>query len=102
MGGAKPTEEGLRAALRRAKDAPADDSAWNEAEAIAGELGKPEDVAAQYLRLLKNKPPRAQAAKLAQRAVRLHEEWLGAEPDALIGILELALAADPGLDWAFE
>src|SRR4051812_17232685 len=102
MVGVKPSEEALRAALRRTKDTPADDAAWNEAEGIAAELGKSEDVAAVYLRLLKGKPPRALVAKLAQRAVRLHEEWLGAEPDALIGILELALTAEPGLDWAFE
>src|SRR5256885_15620111 len=95
-GGAKPSdEERLRAALRRAKDSPADDAAWSDAEAIAVELQRAEEVAALYLRLLKAKAPRATAGKLAQRAVRLHEAWLGAEPEARIGILELALTSGP-------
>src|SRR5256885_5440316 len=102
-GGAKPSdEERLRAALRRAKDSPADDAAWSDAEAIAVELQRSEDVAALYLRLLKGKPPRAVAGKLAQRAVRLHEEWLRAEPQALLGLPGLALRAGPRPDWAFE
>src|SRR5207247_3763912 len=66
------------------------------------DLQRTEEVAAAYLELLGGKPSRALAGKLAQRALRLHEEWLGADPDALIEVLEQALAIDPGLDWAFE
>src|SRR6185436_14792231 len=95
-------DDRLKAALKKASDAQTDDALWNEAETIAAEVQRSEEVAAAYLKLLKAKPTRAAAGKLAQRALRLHEEWLGAEPDALIDILERVLAVDPGLDWAFE
>jgi tetratricopeptide (TPR) repeat protein len=102
-GGAKAGEDRrLEAALKKALESPADDAAWNEAESVAADLQRTEEVAAAYLRVLKGKPSRATAGKLAQRALRLHEEWLGAEPDALIEVLERALAVDPSLDWAFE
>src|SRR5688572_27263672 len=102
-GGARAGEDDrLKAALKKAQESPGDDALWNEAETIAAELQRSEEVAAAYLKLLKGKPARAAAGKLAQRALRLHEEWLGAEPDALIEILERVLAVDPGLDWAFE
>ena len=101
--GARASEDDrLRAALKKAQQGPGDDAAWNEAEALAADLQRTEEVAAAYLELLGGKPSRALAGKLAQRALRLHEEWLGADPDALIEVLEQALAIDPGLDWAFE
>ena len=102
-GGGKAGEDRrLEAALKKAQESPGDDALWNEAEALAADLQRTDDVAAAYAKVLKGKPARALAGKLAQRAVRLHEEWLGAEPDALVEILERALTVDPGLDWAFE
>src|SRR5262245_10960499 len=102
-GGGKAAEERrLEAALKKAQESPGDDALWNEAESLAAELQRSDDVASAYAKVLSVKPPRATAGKMAQRAVRLHEEWLGADPDALIEILQLALAVDPGLDWAFE
>src|SRR3954453_5951812 len=102
-GGGKAGEDRrLEAALKKAQESPGDDALWNEAETLAADLQRTEEVANAYAKVLKAKPTRATAAKLAQRAVRLHEEWLGADPDALIEVLERALAVDPGLDWAFE
>jgi tetratricopeptide (TPR) repeat protein len=100
---AKASEDDrLRAALRKAQESPTDDAAWGEAEAVASELQRTDEVIAAYVKQLGAKPSRALAGKLAQRALRLHEEWPGAEPDALVDVLEGALAIDPGLDWAFE
>jgi tetratricopeptide (TPR) repeat protein len=102
-GGGKAGEDRrLEAALKQAQESPGDDALWNEAEALAAELQRTDDVASAYAKVLKGKPSRSIAGKVAQRAIRLHEEWLGADPDALIEILERALALDPGLDWAFE
>src|SRR4051812_30577895 len=93
---------GLRTALKRAQENPADETAWNEAETLAAEAQRFDEVTAAYVKALRQKGARGVAAKLAQRALRVHEEWLGSDPDAMAEILELALAADPGLDWAFE
>jgi tetratricopeptide (TPR) repeat protein len=92
----------LRAALKKAQEAPGDEAAWNDAEAIAVDLQRSEEVAAAYLKVLKGKQPRATVARLGQRAMRLHEEWLGAEPEALVEVLELVLRADPTQEWAFQ
>src|SRR5688572_11283130 len=101
-GGAKASEEDrLRVALRKAQES-GDDAAWNQAETIAADLQRTDEVASAYLKVLKGKPSRAVAGKVGQRALRLHEEWPGAEPDAMVEVLELVLAVDPSLDWAFE
>src|SRR5262245_46029025 len=68
-GGAKPgteTQERLRSALRKAQAAPDDDQLWNEVEKLAAELGKPDEVEAQYRRVLKGKLSSEAASRVGQ------------------------------------
>src|SRR5438552_18960019 len=87
--GARASEDDrLRAALKKAQEGPGDDAAWNEAEALAADLQRTEEVAAAYLKVLTGKPSRAVAGKVAQRALRMTEERMGAAPAARIVMIE--------------
>src|SRR5947207_63737 len=110
-GGAKPSdEERLRAALRRAKDSPADDAAWSDAEAIAVELQRAEeaagvakdfvgdiDRAVGYLeQLFRAKPTDAQVAASLERLLERQGAWeaLGRVWQTRLGFLTGAEARD--------
>lgn len=89
----------LAVALREAQRAPDRAELWDKVEELASAAQKPEEAADGYRKALKlSKPPELVMA-LGQRAVRFHEEWFGAQDDALGTILERMLEADPAADW---
>jgi tetratricopeptide (TPR) repeat protein len=89
------------AALDRAAKASGDMSAWDELEAVAGDLQRPEEVSDLYLKVLRKADPEA-AGHLGPRALRFHEEWFGDDQGPLTDLLKIVLAHDPSLDWAFD
>ena len=98
----KATVEKLKAALAAAQAEPADAAAWDEAESLAGQLQKPDDVAAVYRKLVKPGLEPELVTSLGQRALRFFEEWYAGETDRAVELLRQVLAADVGADWALE
>jgi tetratricopeptide (TPR) repeat protein len=98
----KATAEKLKAALAAAQAEPANATAWDEAEAMAGQLQKPDDVAAVYRKLLKPGLEPEVVTSVGQRALRFFEEWYAGETDRAVELLRQVLAADVGADWALE
>jgi tetratricopeptide (TPR) repeat protein len=98
----KVTAEKLKAALAAAQAEPANAAAWEEAEALAGQQQKPDDVAALYRKVLKPGLDSDLVTALGQRALRFFEEWYAGETDRAVELLRQVLAADPDADWAIE
>jgi tetratricopeptide (TPR) repeat protein len=98
----KATAEKLKAALAVAQAEPANTAAWEEAETLAGQQQKPDDVAALYRKVLKPGLDSELVTTLGQRALRFFEEWYAGETDRAVELLRQVLAASPDADWAIE
>jgi lipopolysaccharide biosynthesis regulator YciM len=98
----KAAAEKLKTALAAAQAEPANPAAWEEAESLASQQQKPDDMAALYRKLLKPGLDRELATTLGQRALRFFEEWYAGETDRAVELLRQVLAADPEADWALE
>lgn len=98
----KAAAEKLKAALAAAQAEPGNAAAWDEAEALAGQQQKPDELAALYRKLLKPGLEPETVTTLGQRALRFFEEWYAGETDRAVELLQQVLAADPDADWALE
>ena len=98
----KATGDKLKAALAAAQAAPTNPTAWDEAEALASQQQKPDEMAALYRKVLKPGLDREWVGTLGQRALRFFEEWYAGETDRAVELLRQVLAADPDADWAIE
>jgi tetratricopeptide (TPR) repeat protein len=98
----KGLSEKLKAALKKAEKQPAEMRAWDDAEALAAESQKPDDVAAAYRRVLAPNLGSDLIGSLGQRALRFLEEWYAGETAVIVEFLESILRIDAGADWALE
>src|SRR4051812_8557894 len=76
-------------------------SLWDDAERIAAEEQRPDDVTALYTHVLSKPLPREVALALCERAAAFLAEW-SEDGSAVIGVLKRALEIDPGAEWAFR
>src|SRR5690349_2542038 len=74
---------------------------WDEAERVAAEEQRPDDVTAIYLHVLSKQLPREVALELCERAAAFLSEW-GEDSNAVIAVLVRALQIDAGAAWAFR
>lgn len=76
-------------------------SAWEEAEGLAADLDKPDEIVALYGETLAGKVEPEVAEMIGERAGRFCDEWFGDEPKLLEKILsrvlELAPSSEPAL-----
>src|SRR5262245_55743007 len=77
-------------------------SAWEEAEALAGELDKPDDIVALFNETLKGKVEPEVAEMIGERASAFCDEWFGDEPKVLEKILSRVLRLAPTSESALQ
>jgi tetratricopeptide (TPR) repeat protein len=77
-------------------------SAWEEAEALAGELDKPDDIVALYRETLKEKLEPEVAEMIGERAGSFCDEWFGDDPTVLEKILTRVLKLAPASESALQ
>jgi len=73
---------------------------WDQAEQLARELNRPDDVAAAYARTLARPVSAETVTFLGERGVAFQEEWFE-DTAGVVRILERVLEVDPQADWAF-
>ncbi len=96
----KDTKDLLLLALKEAQKAPHKEEIWEKIEEMAAAQQRPDEIA-EVLRALVKECEKAELIDaLGKRAVRFHEEWFGAQAEALVEILTRVLEVDPGSDWA--
>src|SRR3954447_24775761 len=102
MSARKENKSELAAALKEAGKAPAREELWDKLEDIVAAQQRPEEVGELYLKVIKeqNKPELLTA--LGRRAVKFHEEWFGAQAEALGTILTRVLEVDAAAEWALR
>jgi len=76
-------------------------SLWDDAERIAADEQRPDDVTALYEHVLAKPLPREVALALCERAAAFLAEW-SEDGAAVIAVLVRALAIDPSAEWAFR
>ena len=74
---------------------------WDDAERVAADEQRPDDVTATYAHVLAQELPRELALELCERAASFLSEW---EEDGavVVAVLLRALALDPLAPWAFR
>lgn len=77
-------------------------SAWEEAEALAAELDKPDDIVALYTETLAGSLEPEVAEMIGERAGSFCDEWFGDEPGVLENILTRVLALAPASESALQ
>src|SRR6185369_4936608 len=77
-------------------------SAWEEAEALAGDLDKPDDIVALYSETLKGKLEPEVAEMIGERAGSFCDEWFGDDPTVLEKILTRVLQLAPASESALQ
>jgi len=74
---------------------------WDDAERVAADEQKPDDVTAIYLHVLAKPLPADVALELCQRAAAFLSEW-SEDQSVVVGVLVRALEIDPNATWAFR
>ncbi len=77
-------------------------SAWEEAEALAGELDKPDDIVALYNETLGGTLDAKVAEMIGDRAGAFCDEWFGDDPKILEKILSRVLQISPASESALQ
>jgi len=77
-------------------------SAWEEVEALAAELDKPDDIVALFNETLKGKLEPEVAEMIGERASSFCDEWFGDEPKVLEKILSRVLKLAPTSESALQ
>lgn len=77
-------------------------SAWDEAEDLAAQLDKPDDIVALYNETLKGKLEPEVAEMIGERAGRFCDEWFGDDPKVLEKILSRVLQLAPSSESALQ
>src|SRR6266513_3726682 len=76
--------------------------AWEEAEGLAAELDKPDDIVALYREALVAKVEPEVAEMIGERAGRFCDEWFGDDPKVLEKILSRVLELAPSSESALQ
>ncbi len=92
----------LAVVLEAARATPEVEEAWETLDALAGDLQRPDEIAALYVEVLARDLPVAVASRIAERALRFHEEWYGERDPRIVEVLTRTLQIEPGAEWAFE
>ncbi|HTL36291.1 MAG TPA: tetratricopeptide repeat protein, partial [Kofleriaceae bacterium] len=77
-------------------------SAWEEAEELAAELDKPDDIIELFNETLKGKLEAQVAEMIGERAGRFCDEWFGDDPKILEKILSRVLQLAPSSESALQ
>ena len=77
-------------------------SAWEEAESLAAELDKPDDIVTLFNECLKGKVEPEVAEMIGERASSFCDEWFGDEPKVLEKILSRVLRLAPTSESALQ
>jgi tetratricopeptide (TPR) repeat protein len=96
-----PPPADLAEAVTAVTAAPERPELWDEAERLAADHQRPEDVAHAYGEAIHAEVPAALALELCERAVGFLSEWFE-DGAGVAAVLNRALAIDPGADWAFR
>jgi tetratricopeptide (TPR) repeat protein len=96
-----PPPTDLADAVAAASAAPDDQERWDEAERLAAEHQRPEDVAQAFGVAIHADLAPDVVLELCQRAVAFLGEWFE-DGAAVTAVLERAIAVDPKADWAFR
>lgn len=75
---------------------------WDQAEQVAIDDHKHEEMASLFAGALKHSIPPPVADEIGQRAVGWYEEWLGETAPGLAEVLERVIHLDPENPWAFQ
>ena len=102
MSSRKENKSELTAALKDVLKAPHKGELWEKVEDIAATQQRPDEVGELYRKVMREAPRPELVAAIGQRAVKFHEEWFGAQSDALVELLTEILAVDPGAEWALR
>jgi tetratricopeptide (TPR) repeat protein len=89
-------------ATESVKHSPHAVSAWEEAESLAAELDKPDDIVALYSATLKGKLEPEVAEMIGERAASFCDEWFGDDPTVLEKILTRVLKLAPSSESALQ
>jgi tetratricopeptide (TPR) repeat protein len=102
-------QRGTMADLSRFKEAtaavrhsPHGVSAWEDAESLAAELDKPDDIVGLYNAALAGQLEAEVAEMIGERAGRFCDEWFGDDPKVLEKILSRVLVLSPASDSALQ
>src|SRR5262252_3805613 len=93
---------GFEEATAAVKHSPHAVSAWEEAESLAGELEKPDDIVALYNGALASKLEPEVAEMIGERASSFCDEWFGDDPKTLEKILSRVLELAPTSESALQ
>ncbi|HUJ56978.1 MAG TPA: hypothetical protein VLX92_00640 [Kofleriaceae bacterium] len=77
-------------------------SAWEEAESLAAQLDKPDDIVTLYTVALEGKVEPQVAEMIGERAGSFCDEWFGDDPKILEKILSRVLQLSPSSDSALQ
>ena len=77
-------------------------SAWEEAESLAAELDKPDDIVVLFTETLKGKLEPEVAEMIGERAGSFCDEWFGDDPKVLEKILSRVLQLAPASESALQ
>src|SRR5689334_13569710 len=89
-------------ATAEVKHSPHAVSAWEEAESLAGELDKPDDIVALFNEVLTAKLEPEVAEMIGERASSFCDEWFGDEPKVLEKILTRVMQLAPASESALQ
>jgi tetratricopeptide (TPR) repeat protein len=96
-----PPPSDLADAVAAVQGAPDRQELWDQAEKLAADHQRPEDVALAYDAAINDTLPPEVALELCERAVGFLAEWFE-DGSAMNAVLERAIAIDPAADWAFR
>jgi tetratricopeptide (TPR) repeat protein len=96
-----PPPSDLAEAVAAAQSGPDRPELWDEAERLAADHQRPEDVAQAYGAAIHASLDPAALLELCERAVGFLGEWFE-DGAAVAAVLERAIAIDPTADWAFR
>ena len=92
----------LKEAAAAVKHSPHAVSAWDEAEALAADLDRPDDIVALYTETLASKLEPEVAEMIGERAGAFCDEWFGDDPNVLEKILRRVSVLAPASDSALQ
>nr|HEX4316875.1 hypothetical protein [Kofleriaceae bacterium] len=92
----------LKEAAAAVKHSPHAVSAWEEAEGLAADLDRPDDIVALYTETLAGKLEPQVAEMIGERAGAFCDEWFGDDPTVLEKILRRVSALAPSSDSALQ
>src|SRR5262249_42308245 len=89
-------------ATAEVKHSPHAVSAWEEAESLAAELDKPDEIVELYNETLKGELEPEVAEMIGERAGSFCDEWFGDDPKVLEKILARVLQLAPSSESALQ